>query len=799
VVRNPNQMLQNFLKVALRQLQKNKIFSMINIAGLSIGLTCFTIIALHVENEYGYDRFHQHPEDLYRVVTELGNADGTVIPDALTPPALSAALRDELPEVEQTTRLSPQMGRLFLLEHKEKRFYETNLIRVDAYFFDVFNFAFAQGDKTTALSDIHSIVLTETTARKYFGTDNPLGQTIRINLNNGTDYTVTAVLQDIPSQSHFQFDILIPFESQRNPDTDWNRYGFYTYVRLKHGSDPKRFEESVVGIFKKHQPLSPNKIFTQRVTDIHLKSNLKWEMSANSDIVRVRMMMLIAFFIILLAGMNYINLATAQSSRRAREVGVRKVTGAHRHALVFQFLAESLIVVTFSLASSIVITELILPFTSSIFGNELTYTLKASKYIWIILSLSALVIAFGAGLYPAFYMSSFKPVLALRGNILQTSGGVQLRKALVIFQFVISTVLIVGSLTIARQLDFMNTKDKGYNASNVMILPNVRNGIGKTIVNNDAMLNEMSKIPGVERITRADGIIGTTNSVNGLSVSGQNHTVVNFIRADYEYIPTLQMQIIAGRNFSEEFRSDSLGIILNEKAIEQLGLSVNSIGQPITWDDDQGTHDVTLIGIVKDFHFRSLREEIKPFGFILEVGNGSNFFLRISAEEQERTIAEIGKVWAKHGSERPFDYIFEDESLAQFHQGESRFKNLVEAFTFVAICIACLGLFGLISHLAENRAKEIGIRKVLGATVRQLVQLMSVDFVKLICIALIVAIPVSWFVMTLWLETFAYRISFDFGIALTAGVLVLAAALITIAYQVIYTSLNNPIESLRDE
>jgi putative ABC transport system permease protein len=313
------------------------------------------------------------------------------------------------------------------------------------------------------------------------------------------------------------------------------------------------------------------------------------------------------------------------------------------------------------------------------------------------------------------------------------------------------------------------------------------------------MLNEMSKIPGVERISRADGIIGSTNSVNGLGVSGKNHTVVNFIRADYDYIPTLQMEIIAGRNFSEEFRSDSLGIILNEKAVEQLGLSINSIGQQITWDDDQGTHDVTLIGIVKDFHFRSLREEIKPFGFILEVGNGSNFFLRINSADQERTIPEIGKVWNRHGSERPFDYVFQDESLAQFHQGESRFKKLVEAFTFVAICIACLGLFGLISHLAENRAKEIGIRKVLGATVTQLVQLMSVDFIKLICVALVIAIPFSWFVMTLWLETFAYRISFDFVIAMTASVLVLAAALITIAYQVLHTSLNNPVESLRDE
>ncbi|HTF19622.1 MAG TPA: ABC transporter permease [Chryseolinea sp.] len=792
-------MLKNFVTLAIRQLLKNKIFSLVNILGLTIGLSCFTIIVLHVENEFSYDRFHKNPEDIYRVVKDFVNADGTAIPDAMTPPALSTAMRAELPEVDQVTRFSPGGGRLYLLEHNDKRFYETRLLRVDPYFFEVFDFSFALGDKTKALADLHAIVLTESVARKYFGQDNPLGKIIRINLNNGTDYTVTGVLHDLPSQSHFHFDFLIPFESRRNPDTDWAWNGFYTYARLKPGSDARKFESATVSLFKKHQPDNPNRIYIQPLTNIHLRSDLKWELGANGNIDRIIVMMLIAVFIILLAGINYVNLSTAQSSRRAREVGVRKVSGALRHSLIFQFLCESFVIVATSIACAVVATELLLPLAPSILGSELTYTFKDSHYVWIVVPGCAFIIAFGAGLYPAFYLSSFKPVLALKGNSLQAPGGASLRKTMVICQFAISTTLVIGSLTITKQLEFMNHQNKGFNAEDVMTLPNVRGGIGRTVVDNDAMLHAMLRVAGVERIGRADGILGSTNAVNGVSVRGQNHTVLNFIRADYEYIPAMQMEIVAGRNFSNEFTSDSTAIILNETAVGQLGLTTNSIGQQILWDDQGTTHEVTLVGIVKDFHFRSLRETIKPFGFILEVGNGSNFFVRINAADQKRTITQLKDVWHRFGPERPFEYFFQDEPLAQAHREEGKFKKLVSAFAVIAISIACLGLFGLISYLTEIKTKEIGIRKAMGATVGQLIRLMSADFLRLIVVAQVIAFAISWYVMNQWLETFAYRTDFDFRIPLVAGASVLIASIITIGYQVIRAALSNPVDSLRSE
>lgn len=794
-------MLKSYLKIVVRNFQRNRFFSLINVTGLALGISCFTIILLFVENEFSYDRFHREPENVYRIVKDFVNNDGSRIPDATTPPALTTAIRHELPEVECVTRFFPNWDRRNLLEYGDKRFYEMNLLRIDSSFFHVFDFEFIKGSKEKPFNGIHSILLTETTARKYFGDENPIGKIIRMNINNGTDYQVTGVLKDVPANAHFSFDILIPFESGRNADLAWDWYSFYTYVRLRPGADPKPFETNIRQLFAKHQPTSLNEFYIQPLTDIHLRSSLKWELSENGDIMYVHILLIIAVFVIVVASINYINLSTAQAAKRAKEVGVRKVTGAHRYSLIRQFLFESMIMVMISFGLSIIITSLILPAGKSVLGSDLSAFVIQSQWIIIILPLSILLIGVLAGFYPALYLSSFQPLKVLRGSFFGSAPGIHLRRALVVFQFIISTVLITGFLIISEQLDFIRNKKLGFDQENIVMLPNIRGGIGRSISSPESMAEDMKKIHSVNSLARADGIFGFKNATNGVTDKiRHNHIALNFIRADYAFIPTLNIQLAEGRNFSPEFPSDSAAIIINEKAAAQLGLDQPIIGQQLAWDDESGTiHDFTIVGVVKDFHFTSFHEEIKPFGFILEVNNGSTFFLKIHPENTSATLKEIEKVWTKHQPEKPFDYSFQDEYMAKLHKSEAKFQRLFSWFTFLAIVIACLGLFGLVAALAESKTKEIGIRKVLGSTVSGIIALLSKEFIRLVLIALVISSPLAYFAATLWLSEFAYRIEIGWMVFVMAGIVTLVIALTTVCLQSVRAALVNPVESLRNE
>ena len=799
-IHNPTDMLKNYLKISTRILLRYKLYSFLNIAGLALGMTCFTVILLFVENELSYDRFHQHPENIYRVVKDFVNEDGTKIPDATTPPALTPALQENVPEVEQVTRFFPNWGRLYLLEYDEKRFYETELIRVDSSFFKVFDFPFVAGNQEQPFHGIHSIILTESIAKKYFGEEDPLNKVIRMNLNNGTDFVVSGVVKDVPQNSHFTFDFLIPFESGRNPDTDWDWYGFYTYVRVKSGTDLAAFESKVSDLFKQYQPNSPNEYYIQPLTDIHLKSRLKWELSENGDIAYVKILMAIGLFVIFIAAINYVNLVTAQSAKRAKEVGIRKVTGTTRYLLMQQFLVESILTALVALVFSILLTTLFLPLTKSIFGYDFESFLSQSQYVKLILPGFALLIGILAGIYPAFYLSSFEPLKVLKGSFLSSLHGIHLRQGLVVFQFVISISLIIGSLVIMRQLDFMQQKKLGFDPEHVLLLPNVRGGVGSPVIDPGAMVEELKSIPSVISMARADGILGSVNSTNGISTkNNETHIALNFIRVDYDFLPTLNIPLKEGRNFSDQFVSDKDAIILNEKAVEQLGLKKPYIGQQLAWDDEQGkTHDVNLIGIVEDFHFTSFREAIKPFGFTLEVGNGSTFFLKIHSQNLDQSMAAIEKSWAKH-QPGPFEYSFQDEHLAKLTVSEARFQQLFSWFSVLAIFITCLGLFGLVTYVAESKTKEIGIRKVLGATIHEIVMLLLKDFIRLVLIAQVIASPIAWYIMHQWLQDFAYRIHIEWWIFALAGILALLIAILTVSFQSIKASLANPVNSLRNE
>lgn len=790
-------MLQSYFTIIFRNFAKNRVFSAINILGLAIGITCFTIILLFVEREFSYDKFHHHPENVYRIVKDFVNKDGSEIPDATVPPALTYAIRRELPEVECITRFTSNGGRRNLFEYGDKRFYELNLLRIDSSFFQVFDFRFVRGSKERPFNGIHSMLLTETAARKYFGDENPVGKIIRTNINNQTDFEVTGVLEDVPENSHFTFDVLIPFESVRNPDTNWSRHSFYTYARLKPASNAKAFESKVQEIVKKHLPDNLDRYYIQSLTDIHLTSRLKGELGQNGDGQYVRILLIIGIFVLVIAGINYVNLVTAQSTKRAKEIGVRKVAGAFRGLLMGQFLFESVVMVLVASLLAFILTSLFLPSTRQIFGSDLTAFFSESKSIRTILPCSILAIGILSGIYPALYLSSFQPLKVLRGKFFSSAPGIQLRQGLVVFQFIMSSVLIIGFLVIHRQLEFIRSKNLGFDQQNVLTVANV---IG--IANPEAIADDFRKISSVESVARASGgILGFRNSINGVADKNQeNHISLNFVRADYDYIPTLKIQLVDGRNFSPQFPSDLSAIIINEAAVMQLGLKQPIIGQTLKWDDEAGvTRDVHIIAVVKDFHFTSFHEEIKPFGFILEVDNGSTFFLRINSGNIQGTLAEIEKVWTKHSPDKPIDYSFQDEYMARLHVSEERFQKLFSSFTFLAIAISCLGLFGLVTALAESKTKEIGIRKVLGSSVPGIVSLLTKEFVRLVIIALVIAAPLAFLITDNWLQGFAYRVQVSWQVFFLAGSVTLSIAFVTVCFQSIKAALANPVNSLRNE
>jgi putative ABC transport system permease protein len=789
------------LLIATRRLAKNKVSSIINIAGLAIGMTGFACILLYVEHESNFDRFHSRYHDTYRVVKDFVTSEGLDVPDATSPPAIAKALRIGSPIVETATRFVPNRGRLYLLQSGDKRFYETELLRVDKEFFNVFDFEFIAGNKDKALDQIHSIILTKSTAQKYFGEEDPIGKTIRMNVNNGTDYQVTGVVKDIPSQSHFSFHIIIPFESRGgDPDANWQFSGFYTYVKLKPGGDPATLTSTVKDLVKTHQPSSLDRYYVQPLADIHLHSHLKWELMPNGNITYLKILMLIGIFILTIACINYINLITARSAERAREVGIRKTVGAVRRQLIYQFISESVFTVSISVGLAFIIISIVLPALIPITGVDLSISwLESNVVLWSVPF--SLLIALMAGAYPAFYLSGFQPLKTIRGSFLGGQKKSSLRKALVVFQFAMSSALIVGTLVITDQLHFMKQKDIGFNKDNVLLVPNVRGGIGSQSTLSGPWDESVKQIPGVVNISRADGIIGSNNQVNGVSYSPGNARIsLNFIRIDYEFLPTLEIKLASGRNFSPEFPSDSSAIILNEEAIEQLGIKEPVIGQTIIWDDEAGkTHDVTIVGVVKNFHFNDMHTAINPFGFILEVGNGSNFFIRTSPGNFQSTLASIEQVWTNYNPGKPFEYSFQDQYIASFLINDERFEDTFKVFTGIAIVIAAMGLFGLTIFMAESRTKEIGIRKILGGSVINILQLLSREYVITILISLVIAFPFAYLLMESWLQNFVYHIDIGWKTFGWAALISIALALLTVSFHAIKVATRNPVHSLRSE
>jgi putative ABC transport system permease protein len=802
-------MIRNYLKIAVRTLWKNKKLSFINIFGLATGMACSLLIFLFVQDELDYDKHHADAQNIYRVVKDFINDDGSRIPDATTPGPLAGAMQKEIPEVVTVTRIHPDWGGTVRMQYGDQVYSEPKVWRVDSSFFDVFTVPFLKGDAKTALADINAVVITEGIAKKYFGNDDPIGKVIRI--NGQDDITVSAVIGDVPPQSHFHYNFLLSYRRLPSAaNTNWDSYNYYTYVKVRAGTDIPTFEKKIQDVHDKNVEEHYSDFYVQPLLDIHLTSRLKWELEPNGDSLYVTIFLIIGIFILIIAGINYINLSTAKSSLRAKETGIRKVSGAERQSLVFQFLLESIIICLVGAVLSIGLVYVLMPVV-----NELTQKqIQVSDNPIVLVYLIGVTVLIGlvAGIFPALYLSSFKPVSVLKGFKMNDRGAFNLRKSLVVVQFTISITLIISALIIVQQMDYIRSAKLGFDKDRVVVL---RNAGGLSGADRNSFLNSVKQLTGVEKAATSSTILGQGFNTTRLSAKGaQQEQQLNFTSVGYDFLDVVGIEMKEGRGFSREFPADTMnngtprgpldqrlgGIVINEQAAKEFGLGSPALGKELVWGTDgDTTYYVEVIGVAKDFHFTSLRNEIKPYGFLMFSGGQNNFTLKLSGGNIPATIEQLGHLWRQNFPEVPFEYMFLDETFEKMYAAEARFQKVFISLVVLGIIIACLGLFALATFAAEQRIKEIGIRKVLGASVAQVVALLSKDFLKLVLISVILAIPLGAYAMQAWLEGFAYRVPVQWWIFVVAAFIALVIAFLTISSQAIKAAVSDPAKSLRTE
>ena len=794
-------MLHNNFKIAWRTLKKQWQYSLINITGLAAGMACCILIVLYVRDERSYDQYHHDAARIYRVARIEINNDGQQEPRARTVRAVAFTLRQDLAEVAASATLF--QCRQMAMQYNEAQFIETRVFEADSNLFNVFTFPFLKGSPQTSLADPNGVVITASTARKYFGTEEPIGKMIR---SEKMDLYVTGVVKDVPANSHFHFDMLIPLRTvEVEHNTQWlGGMNYFTYVKLNEGVVPAAFEANLKTHVKKYNPETRDAYFIQPLTAIHLTSNLKGELEPNGDAADLKIITVIAFFVIITACVNYINLATARATKRAREVGVRKVSGALRHTLMGQFLAEAVLTALLSFITALLmVLALIHPF------NEFTgkhFDLLHPDLFTLWTSLAALAIAIGliAGLYPALFLSSLNPVKVLKGSFTNVSASAGfLRKALVAFQFIISICLIIATIVIVQQTEYILNKDPGFDKEQVIILSNA-----DRLHNREVLEAQIAQLPDVKGVGASTTIIGKpTWTTNIKADPSQNFQLIDFFQIDYGYFDALGIQLQKGRKFSPLFPADTINtIILNETAVKALNLK-DPVGQRLIWDEGgpDTTIYATVVGVVRDFHYASFHEPIRPFAFLVRntfFVHGdftSKLFIKTDSRHIGNTLQQLEKLWKEHVPQRPFTYEFMDDSFSALHAAEERFKTLFTWLTGLAIFIACLGLSGLTAFVVAQRTKEIGIRKVLGASVGNILVLINKDVMKLIITALIIAAPIAFYFMEQWLLNFAYHVELQWWIVAIAGAVVTVIMIITTGYQSVKASLNNPVESLKVE
>lgn len=816
-------MLKNYLKIAWRNLRKQKGYAFINIFGLAVGLACCTVILLYISHELSYDKHHKHADRIYRVVPKI-DFSGNYLEMASAPAPMGPTLKQDFPEVEAATRFRPLGSRI--VKKGDKNIKEDNLVLADSTVFDVFTMPLLYGNPETALTEPNTVVISESIAKKYFGTVNAVGESLVI--LEEFDFEVTGVMEDMPATSHFHFNFLLSMiTTEEAENNSWLSNNFRTYVLLKQGTDPQAFEQhfgtikkqyvepqlkSVVGSSMAEFEEAGNSVEydLQPLTSIHLHSDLTGEFEPNGSITYVYIFSVLAVFVLMLACINFMNLATARSSKRAKEVGIRKTLGSARSQLTLQFLAESLLLSIIAFLVALFFVELSAPFFSNLAGTDIAGNYLSNPGLAALIFVIVLITGLLAGSYPALMLSSFKPVRVLKGTFSERSGHSLLRKGLVVFQFSISIIIIVGLLVINKQLSFIQNKDLGFNKDQIIIVEDAYT-LGSSYAV-DALKEEMLDDPIFK-----SGTISSYFPVQGFGKNdrtywpeGQEPTQNNTVSmqnwsVDEDYIPTLGMELVAGRNFDVERGTDERKVILNEAAAKKFRLE-NPIGKSIkafqTEDDgtlNQDKHlEYRIIGIVKNFHYQSLRQDINPLGLFYEPSHG-NVAFSIAASNTPEAINRLEQWWNQQAPDKPFNYTFMDQQFDQMYRAENRVKNLMTAFSVLALLIACLGLFGLSAYSAERRTKEIGIRKVMGASVPNILALMSGEFLKLVALSFVLAIPVSYLIMNKWLQDFVYRINIGIDVFVIAGIGALLIALATVSWQSIRAALANPVDSLRSE
>lgn len=811
-------MLKNYFKIAYRNLLRRKAFSAINIVGLSMGIASCLLIGLFVLDELSFDRFHEKADRIVRV-TFRATMSGNKINEASVMPPTAKTLQREYPEVLEATRLRLAMA--LNLEKSDAVFKETAVAFADSNFFQVFSFPLVKGNPQTALLQPNTLVISEKMAQKYFGNEDPIGKTLK-SKNYDELLEVTGVMADMPANSHFQYDFLFSMAGLPEAKVNsWMQSEYFTYLVLPEGYDYQKLQAKLPQVVEKYFGPEIKQAFgmnyaqfreqgnelglqLQPLTDIHLYSDFDYDLGPSGDVRYVYIFGAIALFMLLIACINFMNLSTAGASKRAREVGIRKVMGSVKSTLVGQFLLESIMLTAVALVLAVGLVWLALPFFNILADKNLT--LSFTKVPWLLpgLLLLGLVVGVLAGSYPAFFLSSFKPITVLKGgsNFGRFASGrksIGLRGTLVVVQFCISIILIVGTTVVYQQLQFIQNAKLGYDKEQVLVLQGTHR-LGK---NEQLFRKQLLQDSRVADATISGYVPAGPTFNNNFLVYGDDkvNDYTKGIRYDVDenYISTLGMTMVAGRNFSPEFATDSSAIILNETAAREMGWGVDAIGHTVTQPNNEGAKTTyRVIGVVGDFHFKSLHERITPLMMTLG-GNTGAILVKVKTRDLPALITSVEKQWKTLVADEPLEYAFLKENFNATYRAEQKTGQILGLFAGLTIFVACLGLFGLATFTAEQRTKEIGVRKVLGASVTGVVVLLSRDFLKLVAIALVIGSPVAWYAMNVWLQDFAYKIDISWWVFALAGVLAVGIALLTVSFQSVRAALRNPVESLRSE
>ncbi|RMB57125.1 FtsX-like permease family protein [Dokdonia sinensis] len=810
-------MIKNYIKIAFRNLKRQPLFTGINVLGLAVGMVGSLLIALFIIDELSYNKMFTDVDQIYRIDTDV-KFGGAEIQTAEASAPMAGAMQRDFPEVEQTVRFRDRGELLIRSTETQENTKGSDATFVDPSFFEFFDIQLLSGNSATALNDANTLVLSETVAQRVFNTTDVVGKTVL--LSNKNTYKVTGVLKDLPKNS-FLKDHGIFMAMDGYPDSKgdlWGSMNYYTYVKLQPGTNIQAFDKKVAGMLETYMLPWAKKIFpgmtpeafeasgdyieyhTIPLKDIYLHSDREAEMSETGSIQNVYILGVVGLFLVFLACVNFMNLSTAQSLRRAREIGIRKTLGSSKGTLIWQFISESQLVALVAMVIAIAVSFLVLPHFNELAQKDISVPL-ANPLFWVVILAVTLLLGFVSGSYPAFFMSRFNPVDTLKGEIKGNVGGGAIRSGLVIFQFTVAVVLIVGTLVVFKQLQFIQNKDLGFEKEQVLLIDNVFSA-GNQL---DAFKAEVEKIGAVESATISSQMptpsdrSNSTYFLEGKTNQGDAIQIQEW-SVDYDYLNTIGLELVAGRDFDRSITTDAEGVIINEASLDIIGLDAQeALGSRII-ELDSGNEPVkyTIVGVVKNFHYEPLREKIGALALFLDKSSGM-MAVKMQSEDYASTIALIENLWKQQAPGQPFDYSFMDEDFEETYSQDRRISTILLIFTGLSIFIACLGLFGLATFNAQRRFKEIGVRKVLGASVSQITVGLTLDFLKLVSIATLIALPLGWYAMHTWLQDFSYRTTIGWEVLVGAVVLVAFIAIITVSYQSIKAATANPVKSLKTE